>query len=295
VSDTPDSACLQWQVGEVTITRVEESITAVPPGYLITGLTTNHIDAQRPWIDPFFTDDGDLLLSVHSFVVESCGTTIVVDTCAGVHEGRRLAGDPTFLDRLAARLDGGLTAVDVVVCTHLHFDHVGWNTVLADDGKWVPAFPSARYLVTAAELDGFAERDHDDIAPNGIVPLVEAGLLDRVGVDHRITSEVRLLPTPGHTPGHVSVLVESGDATALITGDATHSPIQFTHPELAAGRVDHDSVESTATRRDLVARFTDTDAVVLGTHFAPPTAGVLHRRPDGTVSFEPALCGSDQG
>lgn len=280
------ASCLRWDIGEVVVTRVEESITPVPAGYLITGLTDEHIAAQQPWIAPFF-DEGAMLLSVHSFVVESGGTTIVVDTCAGMHEGRRLEGDPTFLGRLAAEIDGGLAAVDVVICTHLHFDHIGWNTLRADDGTWVPAFPNARYLVTKSELDGFDERDEDDVAETSIRPLTEAGLLDDVEPDHRITPEVRLLPTPGHTPGHVSVLVESGNAVGLITGDATHSPIQFTYPELAASRVDHDSDRSTATRRDLLGRFADTDAVILGTHFAPPTAGMLRTGANGAARLDP--------
>ena len=278
---------LSWRVGDVTITRVEESVTPVPAAYLLPDITIEQIDAERPWISPFFTADGDLLLSVHSFVVRSGGTTVVVDTCAGLHEGRPLDGDPTFLGRLADAVDGGLDAVDVVVCTHLHFDHIGWNTVRDAAGAWVPAFPNSRYLITEAELDGFDDRDEGDVAPTSLTPLAEAGVLDRVGLDHRITPEVRLLPTTGHTPGHVSVLIESNGAVGLITGDATHSPIQFTHPELAAARVDHDAAASTATRRGLVSRFVDTDTLILGTHFAPPTAGVLCGGADGAPRLSP--------
>lgn len=273
---------LRWRIGEVTVTRVVESITPVPAGYLLTGLTADHVRAQRPWIDPYFDDDEHLLLSVHSFVVESRGTTVVVDTCAGVHEGRRLDGDPAFLDRLDGAVDGGVASIDVVVCTHLHFDHVGWNTVRDDSGHWVPAFPNARFLMTSAELDHFADRDEDGVAASSLDPLAAAGVLDAVAPDHRITPEVRLLPTPGHTRGHVSVLIRSGEASGLITGDAFHSPIQIAYPELAAGRVDHDSDESTRTRRELLERFTDGDTLILGTHFASPTAGRLVTV-DGTV------------
>ncbi|MFW2332613.1 MBL fold metallo-hydrolase [Ilumatobacter sp.] len=280
-------ASLRWRVGDVTITRVEESVTPVPAAYLLPDVTLEQIDAQRPWISPFFSDDGEMLLSVHSFVIEAAGTTIVVDTCAGVHDGRPLPGDPTFLDRLSAEVVGGLDAVDAVVCTHLHFDHIGWNTVRDASGTWVPAFPNARYLITAAELDGFSERDEDDVAGTSLTPLVDAGVLDEVGLDHRITPEVRFLPTTGHTPGHVSVVIESGGDVALITGDATHSPIQLAHPELAAGRVDHDAVESTRTRRDLIARFVDTETLVLGTHFAPPTSGLLCSSDTGAARLDP--------
>jgi glyoxylase-like metal-dependent hydrolase (beta-lactamase superfamily II) len=277
---------LSWQIGRVTVTRVEESITPVPAGYLLAGLTDDHIAAQQPWVSPYFDGDGALLLSVHSFIVETDDVTIVVDTCAGMHEGRPLPGDPSFLDRLATEIDGGLDAVDVVICTHLHFDHIGWNTIRDRDGAWVPAFPNAQYLITDRELDGFDTRDPEHMADVSITPLADAGLLVAVELDHRVTSEVRLLSTPGHTRGHVSVLIESGGSTALITGDATHSPIQFAYPELAATRVDHDSEWSTQTRRDLIERFIDTEALILGTHFAPPTAGVLRTSPGAAASFE---------
>lgn len=277
---------LSWRIGNVAITRVLESLTPVPASYLLTNLTPEHVSSQRPWIDPFFDTDGSLLLSVHSFVVVSSGVTIVVDTCAGMHEGRRLDGDPTFLDRLDRSIDGGLAAVDRVVCTHLHFDHVGWNTIRDQQGEWIPAFPSARYLVTGDELDGF--EDEDGVAPVSLDPLVAAGVLDRVELDHRITDEVRLTPTVGHTPGHVSILVKSGDQVGLITGDAVHSPIQFAYPEIAAGRVDHDSEASTATRRSLVDRLIDTDTLILGTHFAAPTAGRLRRSHTSTAWFDTA-------
>lgn len=281
------ATCLRWSVGEATITRIEESITPVPAAYLLPGTTDEQIDAQRPWISPYFTDDGDMLLSVHSFVIEAGGTTIVVDTCAGLHDGRPLAGDPNFLDRLGAEIDGGVDGVDVVVCTHLHFDHIGWNTVRDETGAWVPAFPNARYLITGAELDGFDERDESDTAETSLAPLFTANVVDAVTLDHRITPEVRLLPTTGHTPGHVSVVIESCGAAALITGDATHSPIQFAHPELAAGRVDHDSAKSTHTRRGLIDRYIDSDTLVLGTHFAPPTAGVLRSGNGVAACFVP--------
>jgi glyoxylase-like metal-dependent hydrolase (beta-lactamase superfamily II) len=155
------------------------------------------------------------------------------------------------------------------------------------NGQWVPAFPHARYLITAAELEGFAERDEDDVARTSLNPLADAGVLEVVELDHRVTPEIRLMPTTGHTPGHVSVLIESDGAVGLITGDATHSPIQLAHPELAAARVDHDSAESTRTRRELISRFVDTDALVLGTHFAPPTCGVLRSSDGGAVRLDP--------
>jgi glyoxylase-like metal-dependent hydrolase (beta-lactamase superfamily II) len=273
---------LRWDVGAVRVTRVEELLTPVPRDYMVAGITDEQLERQRPWIDPFFDADGNLMLSFHSLVVESCGTTIVVDTCIGVDTPRIAPGDPTFPDRLGDEIDGGLAGVDVVLCTHLHFDHVGWNTRTID-GVSVPTFPNARYLFGRAELD-FLDTDDDshEVREPSVAPLLEAGLVDVIDTDHRITDEVRTIPTPGHTPGHVSVVIESAGATALITGDTCHSPIQLTHPELASTRFDWDPAMSTETRRLLVARYADTDTLIIGTHFAPPTAGRLRSASTGT-------------
>lgn len=275
---------LRWLIGDVTVTRVEENVIPLPQTTILDGVTDRHLADTASWIGPFFRDDGKMLLSVHTFVVQSGGTTIVVDTCVGGGE-RPLPGDEAFLDRLAEAVPGGLAGVDVVLCTHLHFDHVGWNTVWrADDGErdgeWVPTFPNARYLISEPELASFPDADHNGVGPSSIDPLATAGQLDPVAMDHEITPEVRLVPTPGHAPGHVSLLIESNGETALITGDATHSPLQFAYPELSSQRYDDDTTQSTATRRDLIERLVDTDTLVLGTHFAPPSAGHVRSADD---------------
>jgi glyoxylase-like metal-dependent hydrolase (beta-lactamase superfamily II) len=283
----PRDEHLCWQIGDVTVTRVEERVTAVPHGSIISELPSDLVDGQRPWVDPFVTGDARIVLSTHCFVLASGGTTVVVDTCVGDHGERPLPGDPTFGDRLDAAIDGGLAAVDVVLCTHLHFDHVGWNTRHDPDADaLVPTFPNARYLVTAAELSALAADDHHDIGPTSIEPLRALDRLDVVSPDHRLTPEVRLVPTPGHTPGHVSVLVESGGERAVITGDVAHSPIQFVHPDLTADRFDDDPALATVTRRRLIADVADGTTLVLGTHFPPPTAGRIRRTSTGTT-FEP--------
>jgi glyoxylase-like metal-dependent hydrolase (beta-lactamase superfamily II) len=270
------------------VTRVEERVVAVPHGAILSDDMPEYVEAERPWIDPFVTIDGRLLLSLHSFVIESCGLTIVVDTCVGRHGERPLPGDDAFPDRLAAAIDGGLAAVDVVLCTHLHFDHVGWNTIRdPSSGRLVPTFPSARYLVTNDELATYADHDHYAVGPVSVDPVAAAGLLDGVEVDHRITPEVVLLPTPGHTVGHVSVLIESSGESALITGDAVHSPLQFAHPHLTAERFDTDSTGAINTRRLLVDRLVGTSTIVLGTHFAPPVAGRIVSR-HGSIEFDAA-------
>ncbi len=272
----------RFDVGDVSITQVVERVTAVPCNAIVPGITAEML-AAAPWVAPYFADDGRMLLSNHTFVVQSGTTTIVVDTCVGTATERPLPGDETFIDRLADAIDGGLEAVDLVLCTHLHFDHVGWNTRKVDDA-WVPTFPRARYLITSAELEHIRTDDHMGVFEPSVAPLLEAGLVDAVSTDHALTSEVRLVATPGHTPGHVSVDIESDGHRATITGDAVHSPIQLAHPELAATPFDHDSVQSTTTRHELIAGHLDADRLVLGTHFAPPCAGRL-QTVDGAIVF----------
>ena len=288
----------RWQIGDVSIIKMVENTVPLPTHVLLPDVTQAHLDAL-PWIAPYFAPkDGEIRmrLSLHSFLIRSGGTTIVVDTCVGPDPERSLPGDPSFIDRLEASIDGGREAVDVVVCTHVHFDHVGWNTIEVD-GAVVPTFPRARYLFTRAELDEVEADDHMGVLAPSIRPLLDAGMVDVIdlgGADdsgsaiaaHAITDEVHLISTPGHTAGHVSVAIESAGRRALITGDAFHSPIQVAHPEIAAIRFDTDSERSTQTRRRLLGRYGDGQAVMLGTHFAPPTGGVIRTAADGNRWFD---------
>jgi glyoxylase-like metal-dependent hydrolase (beta-lactamase superfamily II) len=183
----------------------------------------------------------------------------------------------TFLDDLrAAGVDPG--SVDLVLCTHLHVDHVGWNTRLAG-GRWVPTFPRARHLFTRREWEHWsAERDPDTrrIMDDSVAPVLDAGLAQLVDVDHRISDELWLEPTPGHTPGHVSVRLRSGDAEAVITGDLMHHPVQMAEPDWGS-HFDSDLEEARKTRRAFCERYADTPVMILGTHFNHPTAGRVTR------------------
>jgi glyoxylase-like metal-dependent hydrolase (beta-lactamase superfamily II) len=272
----------EWAVGAVTVRRVVENVLPVEATWLYPDITAAQLDPHRSWLCPHHvTDEGHVLLSIHTFVVESEGRTIVVDTCVGPHRSR-LTGRAEFVDELDAAIDGGLAAVDVVLCTHLHYDHVGWHTREVDGGR-VPTFPNARYLVSRRELATLDGGDHQRMGPLVLDPVIAAGLLDVVDEDHEVTGEVRLVPTPGHTPGHVAVMLASHGAHGIIIGDLAHSPLQFAVPELAAG-FDWDPAMAATTRRGLAARLADTGVVVFGTHFARPTAGVL-ATVDGVVRF----------
>ena len=225
------------------------------------------------------TEDGRLIASIHAFVIESQGKTIVVDTCVGNDKQRDIKAwnmrKGRFLEDLA---DAGFPRerIITVVCTHLHVDHVGWNTMLRD-GKWVPTFPTARYLIGRKEYEYWSKADDErdrTIQNDSVRPILDAGLADLVKRTHKITSEVYLGPTPGHTPGHVSVHIRSKGAEAVITGDLMHHPVQCAEPSWASN-FDVDSGKARVTRRAFLEKYKDGKVLVLGTHFAMPTAGRL--------------------
>lgn len=271
----------QWQIGDVRVTKVIETVVAWRFSILLPDCTPELVDSV-PWMRPHFADDdGKMLLSIHALVVESQGRRILVDTCIGNDKARPSRSfnmlQTDFLERLAA---AGFPAdtIDVVTCTHLHVDHVGWNTRLAD-GVWVPTFPNARHLFNRAEYEYWHANPDEEmngtVMADSVEPVVDAGLVDLVSEDHRITDEVWLEPTPGHTPGHVCVRISSGGNDAIITGDMIHSPIQVRH-NLTCG-VDTDRDLGNRTRAAFVERYGDSGTLVIGTHFATPTAGHIVR------------------
>ena len=205
---------MQRAVGDVTITMIRESVSPTPLEMMFADSSPEVLEANASWLRPVFVDEsGNLNISIHALVVESAGHTIVVDTCVG---DRNLPGydllndlESTFLADLdAAGFDPG--AVDVVLCTHLHFDHVGWNTILVD-GEWVPTFPNARYLFNRTEYEYWDSGAEGAAITFGdaVRPVLDAGLADLVDSDHAVTEEIHLEPSPGHTPGHVSVRISS--------------------------------------------------------------------------------------
>lgn len=272
----------QWQIGDVRVTRVLEQEAPLPPEALIANIDPARLAEHRTWLEPhFMTADGQIVLSIHALVVESGGKTIVVDTCMG--NDRPLPRDmgplqTDFLEQLERVVKR--EQVDYVLCTHLHFDHVGWNTMKLGD-RFVPTFPNARYLFARIEYEHWTSgvADENVSLAEGVEPVVAAGLHELVGDTHAITDEVRLEPTPGHTPGHVSVRIESAGARAVITGDMVHHPMQLAEPTWGSHP---DSLPERAieTRRDFVARYGDSDWLVIGTHFAGPTAGHIRRSGD---------------
>ncbi|HEY1632109.1 MAG TPA: MBL fold metallo-hydrolase [Rhizomicrobium sp.] len=269
---------LRWKVGDVTVTRVVEMETPVSHKYSFLKEASPEALREMPWLYPnFVTPDGALMLSIHALLVEAPGMKLVVDTCVGNDKARHLLRgqklQTAFLQTVA---EAGFPRenVDAVVCTHLHVDHVGWNTMLVD-GKWVPTFPNARYLIGKAEYEHWlaeGEGETKEILADSVTPIFDAGLGQTVEMDHRISPEIRLVPTPGHTPGHVSVMIESKGETAVITGDMIHHPCQFARPDWLSA-FDGDQMAANARRHAMFEQWADKPILVIGTHFAAPTAG----------------------
>jgi glyoxylase-like metal-dependent hydrolase (beta-lactamase superfamily II) len=277
-------AAMQWQIGNVKITLVREMQTQVTLDGMFPDSDPAVVDDNVSWLKPhFLNDDGTMPLSIHALVVESRGTKMIVDTCVGHRpvpgfDAMSFMPSSFIPDLTAAGYDPA--DIDIVLCTHLHFDHVGWNTHLVD-GEWVPTFPNARYLFARVEYehwDSGAEGSAITFA-DAVRPVFEAGLVELVEMDHRVNDEIWFEPTPGHSPGHVAILISSAGNDAVITGDLVHHPVQFVAPHWAM-TADGDPAQASVTRTDFRERYTDSGVRVFGTHFGGPSTGYLERTDD---------------
>jgi glyoxylase-like metal-dependent hydrolase (beta-lactamase superfamily II) len=282
---------MKWKVGDTTITKLLEIV--YPEFDDVLPAATPEVVKQVKWLFPHFvTDDGHLSLSIHSLIVDMPGATLIVDTCIGNGRDRNpfevmhMLSTSYMEDMIASGYNPD--GIDYVLCTHLHLDHVGWNTQLVD-GKWVPTFPNAAYLMGKQDLEFWGSIDaatEDDFLQiqrrtfdDSLQPVLDAGLAKAIEGPAEVCEGVRLIPTPGHTPGHCSVLIESAGETALITGDFIHHPIQFNDPDLVSP-FDVDNDVAVATRHRMLGEYADTPTLIIGTHFAGPTAGKLVRDGD---------------
>ena len=281
----------RWRIGAVTIARVIELEGPVPGPFLLADATPERLARHASWLRPrFLNAAGRIIATTQAFLVESGGRRIVVDTCVGNDKPRpNPFWNQLHLPFLESLAEAGFARerVDLVLCTHLHVDHVGWNTMLVGSG-WVPTFPNARYVFGRREWDYWRTADYardGDVHADSVRPILDAGLADLVGPDHRLTDEVWLEPTPGHTPGHTSVRISSRGEDAVITGDVMHHPVQCAEPDWASN-FDVDPEAARQTRKAFLARYADGPVLVFGTHFATPGAGRIVRH-DGVWRFVP--------
>jgi glyoxylase-like metal-dependent hydrolase (beta-lactamase superfamily II) len=276
----------KWRIGDVTVSKLVELEATGGSRFLLPQATP---EAIKPisWLRPHFAnDDGKLIMSIHSLIVETPTRRIVVDTCLGNEKQNRRVphwngrNGPFLQDMAAAGFPAD--SIDTVLCTHMHVDHVGWNTMLVD-GKWVPTFPKADYLFGRAEYEHWrvatSREDTQFVMGDSVYPIVEAGRAKMVETDHKVCDEVSLIPTVGHTPGHVSVMIESRGEKALITGDFMHHPCQIAHPEWDT-TADTDPEQGIRTRQIMFEQLAGTPVLVIGTHFAGATAGRIVRDGD---------------
>jgi glyoxylase-like metal-dependent hydrolase (beta-lactamase superfamily II) len=275
---------LQWKIGGVTITSVAELADMPIPGPEVIPLATPEAVLAIDWLRPDFADDaGNVKLRIQALVVESAGRRIIVDTCLGNDKTRTKAyfsnlTTPFLTDLGAAGFPP--ESIDAVICTHLHVDHIGWNTVWREN-SWIPTFPNARYFFSRVDVDYWSRTPSIDgeIFQDSVQPVLDAGLADLVDPPFAVTDEVALIPTPGHSPGHLSVRIRSGDDHAVITGDLMHHPVQMAEVDWYS-QFDEDAAHAARTRREFLAEYTDTDVLVIGTHFATPGAGRVVRDGD---------------
>jgi len=299
---------LELFVGKTRIVSlVEQTIAGLE--MLIKEANPESLDAID-WLKPHYVNEQHECTGlIQSFVIDTGKQTIVVDTCVG--DDRERPYEPSwhrqqrgFLNTFIAQGFDPKT-VDLVLCTHLHVDHVGWNTQRVD-GKFVPTFPNARYLFERREFEHWqslaattepepaADESRKDAAlrnfretqrltwADSVQPIVDAGLIELVDVttELNIADGVALVSTPGHTIGHVSVRVSDGDDQVVISGDCVHHPCQIAHPPWRT-LVDHDPVQAGQTRHALFTEMVDSGARLVGSHFSEPCCGHLQRDGDG--------------
>jgi glyoxylase-like metal-dependent hydrolase (beta-lactamase superfamily II) len=278
---------LKFTVADLTIHRVIEQETGFLPALdLFPEMTGELLAENRAWLKQAKALDGDdtLILCFQSYVVQTPHHTILVDTCIGNDKPRphrpkwHMKTDDTYVSGLKAA-GFSVDDIDFVMCTHLHPDHTGWNTRL-ENGRWVPTFPNARYVFGKTEFDHWTAQNAKAEVPtfiDSVLPVVEAKCAELVANDFAIGDHVRLLPTPGHTPGHIAVTFGKTRDDAVLSGDLMHSPLQTQYPELSP-RFDVDPALAASTRRSFLERYCDTETICCTAHFPSPSVGRIRRK-----------------
>ena len=271
--------------GDITLQSVVEmSRPFMLPVDVMAEATPEAMEPYRAWLEPWSLcpDTGMFILPVQSWLVRTKHHTILIDTCVGCNKDIppyadwHQRTDTIWLERLA---QAGVQPeqVDYVFCTHLHTDHVGWNTRLFD-GRFVPTFPNAKYVFAKADV-GEAEEQDSDSFKQSVLPILEAGQAQLVETDFALDDNIWLESTPGHTPGHVAVGLKSGGEHAVMCGDLIHFPVQCSHPDWAVS-FDTDPVQACLTRSAFLHDNCESGRLVLTAHFPKSSMGYVERSGD---------------
>lgn len=271
---------LRWKIGDIEVFQIVEIEAGEVIQSIIPDATNENIQEISGLTPDFADENGKLKAVVQCFLVKTGDKIILMDTCNGnlKHRPDMPEWGSIQTDFLAGfrETKTDLHQVNLVICTHLHFDHVGWNTKL-QDSAWVPTFPNAKYIFVRDEYNYWEKGPENQIASDleafqdSVKPIVDAGQSVLVDADYRVDNQVRLLPTPGHTPGHVCINIESKDQRGIFLGDLIYHPC---HIIKSSWVTESDQVpnQSVASRKRILNEVANTDTVLFGVHFPNPVA-----------------------
>ncbi len=280
-------------IGPLEVSRVQETSTQFDAHMFYPDLALETAPKYASWLAPYFDIAGHSFPCIfQSFVVHHGKTTILIDTCFGNDKerpdfdvGHRL--NNPYLDRLRAA-NCRPEDVDIVLCTHFHVDHVGWNTRL-ENGRWVPTFPNARYLFSREEYARFAPENRTaepppflDIFEDSVLPVIQAGQAEFISGEQTVHDLLTVFPAPGHTPGHIAVRAGRSDDTGIFLGDIIHNPIQIAEPDLNSAFCE-DGPTARATRRKLLDEAAERNQLLIPGHFCAPHIGRVKAAGKGFV------------
>lgn len=280
------------QLGDIVIDRIVESEASFfHPARFFDEARSETIEPHRHWLEPRALDPrtGNMIMPVQSYLIRTRHHTILIDTCVGCHKSNdddvpewSDLRDESWLRNLHSA-GVGPGDIDYVFCSHLHLDHCGWNTRLTN-GRWVPTFPNAKYILATDEYKA-CENEDNSVFAESVLPVMEAGQAVLVDSDYALDDEVWLTPSPGHTAGHVCVNLASRGCSAIMAGDVMHSPLQLAYPEWSPN-FDHDPGLSAKTRRDILDSHCDTDTLLMTSHFPMPSIGRVVSHAERAFDFE---------
>jgi glyoxylase-like metal-dependent hydrolase (beta-lactamase superfamily II) len=289
---------MKRHLGRLDVKSVREGEGMIPMQLALPGVTAEDLARLKRWhwsdelsLDP---DAAIFRIEVRSYLLHVDGLNVLIDACCGNDKQRSVPWahqlQTQWLQNLA-RAGCEPEDIHLVLCTHLHADHVGWNTRLKE-GRWVPTFPNARYVMSRKEVEGAGANAHElhtrEAYMDSVLPVIEAGQVDLVDSNHCVHREIEdgvwLQDAAGHSPGSVVVNAQRGGSRVVFAGDILHHPVQLVRPDIAFF-ADENPAAACATRQALLMQCAENEAVMYPAHFPDPPAGRV-RRAQQNFSYE---------